>query len=69
MVASYYGYKDIVQHLVIKGAIVDYKNKKGSTALMFACTHNHFDVVEYLIEHDADVNIQPKSHFKTWSFY
>lgn len=47
--AAQYGHLDIVQSLVMKGAIIDSINKDGYTPLMIAIMARHVKVVEYLL--------------------
>ncbi len=58
--ASYYGYKDIVQILLEKGADVNLqygpKGKSPHTALAAACAPGNADIVRLLINSGADVN-------------
>ncbi|MDQ7827164.1 MAG: ankyrin repeat domain-containing protein [Candidatus Eremiobacteraeota bacterium] len=45
---------EVVRFLVLKGARVNYKNKKGETALKFANTlPGHEDIIEFLEQHGA----------------
>jgi ankyrin repeat protein len=41
MSASYYGYKEIVQALLDKGADINAKGNNGATALMNASINDH----------------------------
>ena len=36
------------------------QTKYGATPLIIACSENHREVVEFLIDHGADVNLQTK---------
>ncbi len=42
----------------VKGADANYTDKYGDTALHWTCFEGHFDVVEMLIEHGCDMNLQ-----------
>ena len=48
---------EVVKKLVAAGALLDARNKEGSTALMEAMRYSNDDVANYLIESGADVNI------------
>ena len=51
-----------VTHLLDLGIPpVDYTDLHGNTALMYAIEEGHADVVEKLLAHGADVNLQDKS--------
>ncbi len=56
--------KDGDEHQVIRlleeGAEVNKKSQYGWTALMFAAHYGHLDVVNQLIQHDADLNVVSK---------
>ena len=39
------------------GGEVDAVNRQGLTALMFAAWHGHVDVIEYLLDHGADMHV------------
>jgi hypothetical protein len=58
--AAIKGDLDQVRILVQAGHDID-KQRDGLTPLHFACARGHFNVVEYLIEHDADVNAKSSS--------
>ena len=54
--ASRYGYKEVVEFLLSKGANPNVADKMGFTALHFAVMHSQVEVAKVLIEHGADVN-------------
>lgn len=66
MIASYYGYADLVNALVQNNADVNIKNKRNYTALLYATDiwsrqgigiyDSNFNVVELLVMNNADVN-------------
>ena len=66
MIASYYGYADLVNALIQSNANVNLKNKKNYTALLYATDiwarqsigiyDSNFNVVELLVMAKADVN-------------
>ena len=52
----------IVKSLVSKGADVTQQSGGGWSALLFACNcRNNFEVIKYLVENGADVNIKSTS--------
>lgn len=67
MIASYYGYADLVNALIQNNADVNLKNKKNYTALLYATDiwarqgigiyDSNFNVVELLVNAEADVNV------------
>ena len=48
MVASEKGYIKTVEYLVVQGADLGERNKRGDTALMIAVENGHTEIVEYL---------------------
>ena len=48
MTASEKGYIKIVEYLVIQGADLGERNKRGDTALQYAIENGHTEIVEYL---------------------
>jgi serine/threonine-protein phosphatase 6 regulatory ankyrin repeat subunit B len=56
MVASAYGYTDIVKLLIEEGAYVNAQTKHGDTALMAASEMGYIDIVKLLLEAGVDVN-------------
>jgi ankyrin repeat protein len=48
-----------VRVALLEGANVNYRSSEGITALMYAASNGHLDVVEVLIENNADVNAKP----------
>ena len=57
--ASLYGYKDIVDDLIAKGALIDTRNKDGKTPLISAASfaqQEHVTIVKRLIDKGANVN-------------
>lgn len=61
MIASFYGYNDIVRALLKDGADVNISNNDGATSLMWAASEGHADVAKTLIAADADVNARTNS--------
>jgi len=47
--AAEYGYKDIVEFLISKGADVNHRGAKGVNALSLAEKNNHSEIVTILI--------------------
>jgi len=57
--ASLHGNLEAVQHLVQELHIdVDYIDRTGSTALMYASYAGHLEIVKFLVEHGANPNIK-----------
>lgn len=66
MIASYYGYDDLVNALVKNGADVNKKNSRNYTALLYAADiwsrqgigidNSNFNTVEILVMNKADIN-------------
>jgi len=61
IIASRYGYMDIVKLLVKNGANMNHKGKGGDTAIMHACFNNHLDIAHYFLQQNAHVNISISS--------
>jgi ankyrin repeat protein len=57
MLASYHGFKPIVEMLLQRGAKVGAKNNRQETALRLAGSA-HADIVRLLLEHGADPNVK-----------
>ena len=59
IVATENGNLDCVKVLLVEyGVNVDFQNIKGKTPLMLASRTGHVDVVSFLVEHGADLNLQ-----------
>ncbi len=58
MIASGYGYIDIVEYLLSQDVDVNARNINGVTALMFAAQDGRVEVVRYLLENGADANLR-----------
>ena len=43
---------------LVRGANPNYRDETGSTALIEAAREGHLDIMELLLEHDVDVNVQ-----------
>lgn len=66
MIASYYGYADLVNALIQNNADVNLKNKENYTALLYAADiwsrqgigiyDSNYNVVELLVSNNADIN-------------
>lgn len=53
--ASFAGKKKIVKLLVRHGAKINTTSNWGVSAIMIACTYGHYDIVVFLIKHNADI--------------
>jgi len=51
--ASIFGYRDIAEYLITKGADVNVKDKQGKSPLFYALKRNHPAIVTLLREHGA----------------
>ena len=56
MFASEYGYVDMLKKLLMCGALIDKKDRRGMTALMYAARHGHIGVIETLVSKNANIN-------------
>merc|ERR1712034_261816 len=56
--AAYYGHFKIIQLLLKEGAEIDYNSNCNGTALYCAVENAYLDIVEYLIQNKADVNLR-----------
>jgi len=50
MIASFYGFENVVKSLLIAGASVDIQDEHGQTALMIAEARNHDNIVKLIKE-------------------
>ena len=69
MFAASSGNLNMVQCLVENGANLDIQNEYGWTALMRATMENHIDIVRYLLDKGADVNMKTNVSSKFMFFY
>ena len=53
------GHLEIVRLLVKSGANVNSTTKTNSTPLRAACFDGHFEIVKYLVEHNAGIHTFP----------
>lgn len=58
-----FGLLEKIKSLIQKGADVNYKYVTGKTSIMYACIHNYFEVVTYLVQNGADLNIKVDSNY------
>ena len=63
MTAARSGSPEVVERLLAAGADPNASATRGQTALMWAASQQHSDVVGVLLEHGADVHIRSE----TWS--
>lgn len=52
------GDQDVLNLLIAKGALVDAVGQNLKTALQTAIANEHVEIVDILLRHDADVNVQ-----------
>ncbi|XP_069125262.1 ankyrin repeat and KH domain-containing protein 1-like isoform X1 [Argopecten irradians] len=57
-IAADKGHYRFVELLLLRGAAVDVKNKKGNSPLWLACNGGHLDVVQLLVSAKADIDSQ-----------
>jgi len=65
MVTSFQGHLSVVRTLYQAGATVNTTNQNGWTALLYAAEQEHEDVVQLLIEVDADPDLQDKVIYRS----
>ena len=53
-IAADKGHHKFVELLLLYGATIDVRNKKGATPLWLACNNGHLEVVQTLITHSAN---------------
>lgn len=54
--AAGFGRREIVEHLISLGAVIDMKDDGGLIPLHNACSFGHADVARLLLKHGSDVN-------------
>ncbi len=69
MYASFEGYTDIMQSLILAGAKVDIQDLNGRTALMFSSSGPFPNAVKLLLESGATTNIQDNTEHFTALMY
>ncbi|CAB3222331.1 unnamed protein product [Arctia plantaginis] len=52
------GHEDLVELLLLRGADIEHRDKKGFTPLILAATAGHEKIVEILLNHGADIEAQ-----------
>ncbi len=52
------GHQEVAQLLVARGADVNFRSETGPTALMAAAANDHADLVQFLLDHDAEPNVK-----------
>jgi ankyrin repeat domain-containing protein 17 len=55
-IAADKGHSQFVSMLLLEGAAIDVKNKKGCTPLFLACSNGHLETVKILVANQADVD-------------
>ena len=63
MIASFYGYSEIVKLLLNANSKPDLQNENGETALYVAIIRGYPDIVQLLLEYGADANINNRHGF------
>jgi len=58
MLASAFGYESVVKTLLNNGAEINYQNKGGQTALMWASKRGRVMSVKVLLDSGADINFK-----------
>lgn len=58
--AAWHGYSAVARALCRAGCHVDAKNREGETPLLTASARGFTDIVECLVEHQADVEATDK---------
>mmetsp|Transcript_24607 Transcript_24607/g.46233 ORF Transcript_24607/g.46233 Transcript_24607/m.46233 type:complete len:473 (+) Transcript_24607:180-1598(+) len=58
--AVIWGWDDIVEYLVEKGADIEQLDIVGDNCLMLACKHNHLTVVEWLVE-NTEISVNSRN--------
>lgn len=56
--AVHNGKFDVVQRIISDGESPNITNRFGKTPLMYAAAKGHIEIVSWLIEHGADINLQ-----------
>jgi len=51
-------YDTVVKLCTTYNYLINYKTKKNKSGLIYASKYGHFDIVKYLVENGADLNIQ-----------
>ncbi|KAJ9200819.1 hypothetical protein DTO164E3_3969 [Paecilomyces variotii] len=66
-IASAEGCVDVAETLFSRGVNIDSQDSKGQTCLHVAAIHNHFSMVSFLINHNADVNKRRNDWETVWT--
>lgn len=61
MASSFWGYLDIAELLISKGANLNHRDFEGNTALIWAAIRGNLKVIQLLISHGADIDIRSNS--------
>jgi hypothetical protein len=67
MIAGYFGYRDIADILIKKGATLEKKDKNGFTALHYATQNDHTNMVELLLSEGTDIEIKNNAGYSPLS--
>lgn len=66
--ASYYGFPNIVEKLISRGAKIDAEDTLRRTPIFFAASAGMKEVIQALIQHNANVNIRMSNVLREGSF-
>ncbi len=58
MLAAYQGHRELIELFLHNGADINYRNKDGSTALIYATYQKHAECARILIDNKADVAVK-----------
>jgi ankyrin repeat protein len=64
MSAAIYGHFDICRLLIDKGPIMEAKDRKGVTPLLWAAAYGHIEVVRLLCDRGADIEARTYSRMR-----
>ena len=58
IIASRYGFSEIIKVLILNNADINLRNNNGNSSLNIASLYCHYDIVKVLLLNGADVNIK-----------